>query len=254
MKKLALGLAVIWPAIGLAQDNGQTNQRWIDSEDFQFSVGLGVVGLSGVYDGQDDELLPFPLLAATYGALTVDITKGLEVRLWENDTTRLSAGVVYNGAPDLPDTDLFDDLDRDDWVGGSLSATHDFGMFDVALSGQVDISDQHDGGDAELSVGRSFVMGRTLFEGRLGATYLDANQGNYLYGVATDEANDLRAAYDVKESWTPHVDLAVFYAVTDTTSVGGFFRHEEFPDEIAESPLLDTSERTTIGLTLVRTF
>jgi outer membrane scaffolding protein for murein synthesis (MipA/OmpV family) len=254
MKNFVLGLIAIWPAVGLAQDAGLTQQRWLDSNDINFSVGLGVVGLSGVYEGQDDELLPFPLLTATYGPVTVDLTKGIDFRLWENHTTRLAAGVVYNGAPDLPDTALFDDLDRDDWIGGELSATRYFGVFDIALSGQVDLSDKHDGGNAELSVGRSFVLGRTLIEGRLGATYLDEKQGSYLYGVADDEANDLRAAYDVKESWTPHVDLSVFYGVTDNTSVGGFFRHEEFPDEIADSPLLDARERTTFGLTLVRTF
>jgi outer membrane scaffolding protein for murein synthesis (MipA/OmpV family) len=132
--------------------------------------------------------------------------------------------------------------------------THDFGAFNIALSGQVDISDEHNGGTALLSVGRSFSIGKTVIEGRLGATYLDEGQGMYLYGVADDESNDLRQAYDIKESWTPHIDLTVFHGVTDNTGVGISFRHEEFPDEIADSPLLDNRERTTFGLTLVRTF
>lgn len=254
MRNLLLGLAVIWPEIGLAQDLDPTNENWIDGNDVQFSIGFGLAGLSGLYEGQDDALLPFPLLRATYGPLTLDLTKGLEVRLWENDATRLAAAVVYNGALDLPDTALFEDLDRDDWIGGALSLTHDFGVFDIAVSGQVDVSDVHYGGNAELSVGRSLVVGRTLLEGRLGATYLDENQGNYLYGVADDEGNDLRAAYDVKESWTPHVDLSAFYGINANTVVGGFVRHEEFPDEIADSPLLATGERTTFGLTLIRSF
>ena len=128
MRNLLLGLAVIWPEIGLAQDLDPTNENWIDGNDVQFSIGFGLAGLSGLYEEQDDALLPFPLLRATYGPLTLDLTKGLEVRLWENDATRLAAAVVYNGALDLPDTALFEDLDRDDWIGGALSLTHDFGV------------------------------------------------------------------------------------------------------------------------------
>lgn len=254
MKKTLLCIAVIWPAFGLAQETATTNQGLIMGDGIQFSLGAGVAGVSGVYAGQDDELIPFPLLSATYGPLTLDITKGLEYRLWENATTKLAAAVVYNSAPALPDTALFSDLNRDDWIGGELSMTHDFGAFNVALSGQVDVSDEHNGGNAEISVGRSFIVGGTVIEGRLGTTYLDEAQGTYLYGVAEDENNALRQAYDVEDSWTPHIDLTVFHGITDNTGVGVSFRHEEFPDEIANSPLLETRERTTLGLTLITTF
>ena len=135
MKKTFLCLAVIWPAFGLAQETAIASQRLSNGDGIQLSLGVGVAGVSGVYAGQDDELIPFPLFAATYGPLTLDITKGLEFRLWENATTNVTAAVVYNSAPDLPDTALFADLDRDDWIGGELFITHDLGAFDIALSG-----------------------------------------------------------------------------------------------------------------------
>jgi outer membrane scaffolding protein for murein synthesis (MipA/OmpV family) len=93
-----------------------------------------------------------------------------------------------------------------------------------------------------------------MIEARVGASYLDQNYGNAFYGVAASEANALRAAYDLDESWSPFIELSAIVPMTNTTALVAGFRHEQLSNEISDSPLVDADERTTLGLSFIRTF
>ncbi len=240
-----LALALLLPQAAGAQE---TRDR------VELTYGAGLVGVSGVYVGEDDALLPYPHLAATYGNLTVSLGGGVEYALWTGKATTLSAALTYEGAPDLPDTALFAGLDRDDWIAAELALTHDLGLVDLALGLRADVSGTHDGGAAEVSVGRGFALGTAVVEGRIGASYMDARLAGHLFGVAPSEATALRAAYAPGASWTPHLDLSILYPLPGGTMIGGFFRHEALPNSISRSPLVGADERTILGLNLVRQF
>jgi outer membrane protein len=242
----AIMAASILPSFATAQD--------APDQDLAFTYGIGVVGLSGVYVGQDDELLPFPVLGVSYGQWSLSIAKGIEFQAIATPTTRLSFALVYDPAADMPDTQLFADLDREDGAALEIEGSHDFGIFDIAAVVRRDVSQRHDGVGGDFSLGRSTLIGQTLIEGRVGASYLDQYYGNALYGVGANEANALRASYDLDESWSPFVELSAIVPINDTTSFVAGFRHEQLSDEISSSPLVDADERTTLGLSLIRTF
>lgn len=254
MNPRPLLVLLLSPNLGSAEGLSSSQEPFAHPPSFQLSYGAGLFGTSGVYVGEEDQLFAVPLLAITYRGFTANIAKGLEYRFFENENSAISTSLEYNNAPDLPDTALFDGLLREDWVSAGLYATHDFGYLNVAVSTQFDISGEHNGSNTEVSVGRTFELGRAIVEGRIGASYLDADQANYLFGVGTDETSSLREAYSVDASWSPHVELSVLYPLSEETAIGGFFKHEEFSKEIADSPLVGFEERTTIGITLSRTF
>jgi outer membrane protein len=223
-------------------------------QDLTFTYGIGVVGLSGVYGGQDGELLPFPVLGVSYGQWSLSIAKGIQFQAIATPTTRLSFALVYDLAADMPDTQLFADLDREDGAAFEIEGSHDFGIFDIAAVVRRDVSQRHDGVSGDLSIGRSTVIGQTLFEARAGASYLNQNYGNAFYGVAASEANALRASYDLGESWSPFVEFSAIVPINDTASFVAGFRHEHLSKDITNSPLVDADERTTLGLSIIRTF
>jgi outer membrane protein len=242
----AIVAAAILPTFAGAQD--------APGEDLTFTYGIGVVGLSGVYVGQADELLPFPVLGVSYGQWSLSIAKGIGFQAIATPNTRLSFALVYDPAADMPDTQLFAGLDREDEAAFEIEGSHDFGFFDIAAVVRRDVSQRHDGVSGDLSIGRSTLIGRTLFESRMGASYLDQNYGNAFYGVGVGEANAERESYNLDESWSPYVEVSAIVPINDATVFVAGFRHEQLSDEISNSPLVDADERTTLGLSLIRTF
>lgn len=243
---IALTAAALLPSFGSAQDAADRG--------YTLTYGAGVAGLSGVYIGQDDELFAVPVLSATRGRWSLSLAKGLQFYAVQTATTDLSAALIYDPIFETPNTPLFAGLDRKDGAAFEIEGSHDFGLFDVSAKLTQDVSERHEGLSADLSLGHSFVVGQTLIEGRVGGSYLDEKSGAYLYGVAQNEANALRGAYAVAANWSPYVALTAIVPMNDTTALVAGFRHEQLSDEIANSPLVATDERTTMGLTIVRTF
>jgi outer membrane scaffolding protein for murein synthesis (MipA/OmpV family) len=221
---------------------------------FNLTYGVGLAGLSGVYVGQDDELIPFPVFVLSHGKWSLSIDKGIQFYALETATTTLSFAIVYEPTPEAPKTALFAGLNRDDGAALEIDVSHNFGAFDVAGTIKRDASQIHDGIAAEVSVGRTIAVGNAFVEGRLGGSYLDQNYGNYLYGVAASEANALRATYDVKANWSPYIEISATLPINDLTTIAAGFRHEQLSQEISDSPLVGSDERTTMGLSIIRTF
>jgi outer membrane scaffolding protein for murein synthesis (MipA/OmpV family) len=249
MKKYlaSIMLVAIFPAVCLAQSE--------PAPDFECTFGAGLVGISGVYVDQKDELFAFPLFSVSYKQFTLGILEGVQYRAVETENTNISFSLVYDLFLDRPDTTLFAGLDRKDTVSFEVAASHNFGVFDISGSVKRDILNKHEGLSAEVSVGRSILIKSVHLEGRAGASYLDGNYGSYLYGIGINEANSLRNAFTVDPSWSPFVQLsAAVPVIDDSTTLVGSFRHVELSKEISNSPLVGAGERTWFGLTIARRF
>ena len=243
---IAMMATAILPTFVTAQD--------ATDEGISFTYGAGVTGLSGVYVGQDDELLVFPVLAVSLGQWSLSFAKGIQFQAVQTATTDLSFALIYDPIFETPNTPLVAGLARKDGAAFEIEGSNDLGLFDISATLTQDVSERHEGLSADLSLGRSLMVGQTLVEGRVGASYLDEKSGTYLYGVAATEANTLRNAYAVAANWSPYVELTAIVPMNDTTSLVAGFRHEQLSDEISNSPLVETDERTTMGLSIIRTF
>lgn len=237
--------ALLGPGTALAQqaDEGVT-----------LTFGAGVAATSGLYVGQDDEVLPFPILMARYGDWTADLARGIRYAVVTTDRSRVEVGLAYRFGPDLPETALFDGLERDGNIELVTSIAHAFEAFDIVAEVGADVSSVHDGFRADLSVGRTMAVGLFHVGGRLGVEYLDADFGNHLYGVRPDEATASRGAYSSGETLTPRIELSAALPFENGASLVGFVEYRRLPDAVTGSPLVADRDQTSIGLSLMRSF
>ncbi|MEC3862954.1 MipA/OmpV family protein [Mesobacterium sp. TK19101] len=224
------------------------------TEGATLTFGAGVVATSGFYVGQDDEVLPFPVLMVSHGDWTADLARGIRYAALSTDSTRVEVGLAYRFGPDLPETALFDGLDRDGNVELVASLAHAFDAFDIAAEVGADISSVHDGFRADLSVGRTMAVGLFHVGGRLGVEYFDADFGNHLYGVRPDEATASRGPYSPGETLTPRIELSAALPFENGASLVGFVEYRRLPDAVTGSPLVADRDQTSIGLSLMRSF
>jgi len=154
---------LLGPGTALAQ---QADER------VTLTFGAGIAATSGLYVEQDDEVSPFPILIATYGDWTADLSRGIRYAAVTTDRTRVEVGLAYRFGPDLPETALFDGLDRDGNIELVASIAHGFEAFDIAAEVGADVSSVHDGFRADLSVGRTVSVGLIQVGGRSGVEYL----------------------------------------------------------------------------------
>ena len=237
--------ALLGPGVALAQqvDDGVT-----------LTFGAGVAASSGLYVGQDDEVLPFPTLMATYGNWTADLAGGVRYAAVSTERTRVEIGLAYRFDPDLPEAALFDGLDRDGNIELVASIEHGFDGFDIAAEVGADISSVHDGLRADVSIGRTVAVGVFQVGGRVGVEYLDADSANHLYGVRANEANSTRSAYSLGETLTPRIELSAALPFKNGATLVGFVEYTRLPNEIVDSPLVADRDQTSIGISLMRNF
>ena len=218
------------------------------------TYGGGIAATSGLYVGQEDERLPFPILTASYGNWTADLTRGLRYAALSTESSRVEVGLAYRLGPDLPDIALFDGLDRGGHPELVAAVEHQFEGLDIAAEFGADLWSPHGGLRADLSVGQSVAVGLFEVKGRLGAEYLDADAAAHLYGVRPDEATSLRAAYQPGALWTPRIELSASLPVGSGAELVGFLEYRALPDAVADSPLVADRTETTFGLSLTRSF
>jgi outer membrane scaffolding protein for murein synthesis (MipA/OmpV family) len=237
--------ALLGPGVALAQQ--------VD-EGITLTFGAGVAASSGLYVGQDDEVLPFPILMATYGNWAADLAGGVRYAAVSTDRTRVEIGLAYRFDPDLPQTALFDGLDRDGNIELVASIAHGFDGFDIAADVGADISSVHGGLRADVSIGRTVAVGVFHVGGRLGVEYLDGDFANHLYGVSPDEATSIRSVYSPGETLTPRIELSAALPFENGATLVGFVEYRRLPDAIVDSPLVADRGQTSIGLSLMRNF
>jgi outer membrane protein len=242
---LAIALSVaVAPGHATAQDTGGG---------LALTFGAGLVASSGVYAGQDDEITPFPVIAASFGDWIVD-ARGVRYAAVATERTRVDIGLAYGFAPDLPDTPFFAGLDRDAHVELVATVTRRFDGFDIGAEVAGDVSSVHDGVRADLSVGRAVPLGGMRVEGRLGVEYLDADFAAHRFGVRPGEAAAGRPAYAPGRTVTPRLELSAALPFENGTTLVGFVEYRRLPDAIADSPLVAVRDQTSVGLMLMRRF
>ncbi|WP_425038588.1 MipA/OmpV family protein [Primorskyibacter sp. S187A] len=236
-------LALLGPGVALAQqaDEGVT-----------LTFGAGVAATSGLYVGQDDEVLPFPILMATYRDWTADVSRGIRYAAVTTDRTRVEVGPAYRFGPDVPETALFNGLDRDGNIELVASIAHGFDGFDIATEVGADISSVHDGVRADLLVGRTVSVVRLQVGGRLGVGYLDADFGCHLCGVGPDAATSSRVAYSPGETLPPRIEFSAALPFENGASLIDFVEYRRLPDPVTGSPLGADRDQTSIALSLMR--
>lgn len=169
----------------------------------------------------------------------------------------LTFGVALGvrAGPDFPDGALFEGLDRDYAVEAGLFARYDIGTAGYVGGGIMhDVSSEHHGFEADLHVGTEFALGSVGVDLSLGGKFRSADLNQYLIGVSGSEANAQRAAYTPGSSVTPYIELSASVPLSEALTLVGAVSYEHLGETYEDSPLVNRSNASSLGLGLVYQF
>ena len=209
-------------------------------------VGIIVDGDQSPYvEGMDSvDVLPYIAFETERFHIGID---GISYEAFDNGSLSIDARLDPRFAPDLPNTTLFDGLDRDDAIDAGLSANYSFGQTYAAVRVKGDVTGVYDGFAGELAIGYETVLGPLLIDASAGVQLRDANLNNYLYGVSTEEAADGRPAFKLSNTANAFAEVTVLMPVADDMFVLGEIWYADL-GEAADSPLVADDSR--LGITL----
>ncbi|MCX2978750.1 MipA/OmpV family protein [Candidatus Marimicrobium litorale] len=208
----------------------------------RLGVGVGAISRSSPYRGYDGgvtQVIP----AVTYNGDRLQILgPKISFGLIGTGELRLAAAGTYRpGVYDEDDSDYLSGMgDRDSTFMAGLALRAELPMgFDAALSYQHDVLDRIGGGEARLSIDKSFQFGGFRLSPELGVNWLAQDLADYDFGVPRDKATAVRPAYRVDSVFTADVGAGILYEITTDWLLVANVAVEFFDDEITDSPIVN---------------
>ncbi len=244
-------------AIPLAVAQDYTVEEW------SMTIGAGAV-YSPIYEGSGNyKLSPIPYVNVKWRDRVTLGVDGLTADVLKNDTSKVGAGLVYDGGRDEDGGSLFRDGDDDRLRGvgdidGALGvkayAAHDFEP--VTLSGSVTqfLGDENDGLLAKAAISKRIPMSQQLFvTPSLSTTWASENYTQTFFGVnAGQEAQSRFAQYNAESGFKDvTAGVGALYAINENVFIISNASIKQLVGDAADSPISedDTSAAlfTTIG-------
>ncbi len=237
-------LAALWAPGAAAQDepvgDGGADQ-W----------RLGVMGSisDDAYAGADASTSVLPLIYFDGRWLFFHATEG-GVHLYRSGAFTLDALLSLGGQEMDPDDlgrreltaagvdrDRLDDRDRSYYAGLAGTWRTPFGV--LGAEAQTDISGNAEGERYHGYYAYPWQAGDLRITPSLGVTYLSGRITDYYFGVDTDESLDGSYAYYPDAALVPGAGLDLAYALNRDWAVYAGLEYQHYPDEIADSPLIE---------------
>lgn len=223
------------------------------SAEGQWTIGALGVGATGVYVDEKDEAGFAPILSYDTEKLHVGLD-GLSYQVYDYGVGQIDVALGYRGAPAFPDKNpLFDGLKREDAVELGISTQLEFGDAYVGLDAFKDVSDTHEGIEADFTFGYVMAAGNFQLDAAVGARFRDNKLNQYLYGVSAAEATADRSAFTAEKTTTAFANLTVGYAITENITAMAQVSYEDIGKN-HDSPLVAKSSSTGVGLGIAWTF
>ena len=208
----------------------------------RLGVGMGAISRSSPYRGYDGgvtQVIP----AVTYNGERLQILgPNVSFGLIGTGKLRLAAAGTYRpGVYDEDDSDYLSGMgDRDSTFMAGLALRSELPMgFDAALSYQHDLLDRIGGGEARISIDKSFQFRSFRLSPEIGVNWLAQDLADYDFGVPRDKATAGRPAYRVDSVFTADVGLGIQYEITTDWLLVANVAVEFFDNEITDSPIVD---------------
>lgn len=206
-----------------------------------FSLGLGVMGSSGLYVGEDSAAMAVPLLRYDSDAFSIGLPDGARVTLLDRSDIRLSAVISPRfSAIDASDAPELDGLNREFTADGGVQGRYAFsGRTQLRFRAVTELTEEHGGSEVALAARHAVPLGRVplMFEG--GVTWQSADLTGYLYGVSVAEATGARPAYSPGDVVIPYLSVGTAVPITQKTRLVANIRADFLPDEVTLSPIVD---------------
>ena len=210
-----------------------------------FSVGLGGVGRSSPYAGDDAGVFQ-PLPAITYNGSRLQwFGPSLRYGLVGTDELRLAATATYRlRAYEEDDSSALAGMgDREDTLMAGLAVISELPAgVNLSLGYEHDVLDQIGGGAAQLAASRSFQWGAARFSPELGLNWTSSRLADHDFGVASDVAAVGRPAYDVGDYLSVELGVGSFVELSRDWRLSFDVGVEFLPSEVTDSPIVEDDQ------------
>jgi outer membrane protein len=226
-----------------------------------WGIGAGAAAIDSPYAGEDIRIRPIPLLSyegerfffrgATGGyhfihtpAVSFDFIGA--ARLDGIDVEDL--GVDELAARGI-DRRLLED--RDDQLDAGLGLSWRGGLGELQLRAVTDVTDTSSGQEMSLTYSYRMQMGSFTVTPLVGIAYLSEDLANYYYGTLDEEVSRGVVDYKPGSAVTTQAGVNLMRPIGEHWAMMGSVRYTMLPDELSDSPLIesDSSASMFLGLT-----
>ena len=227
-----------------------------------FSTGLGIVGSTGLYIGEDTNLIPVPLLSYEGDRFFL---RGLYagMKLYKNELFTLNGIVNVNmnklDVDDLNESKLaqknlsrvqLEDRDISADVGLEAIVKVPYGI--ISVQAVNDIGNASDAAEVKANYQYFWRLNNqwTLMP-NVGVEWLSDSRANYYYGTLDSEVAKGVEKYRPNNLIIPYLSLGASYSLNPKIRVTSAVTHKFLPDKIVNSPLIDKDSMTNffMGIT-----
>lgn len=229
---------------------------WIGGE---LSLGGAVMVESEIYRGMDSEIQPTFFLRYENGPIEIQAVDSLDITysFYPSDAFEiaLKGSLFFDEGYDPDDSAYLKGMDKlDTLYSAGVEVTWNFSGWELGFEVMQDISGEHDGRQAELSIEYPWNAGEFEFTPGLSLTWMDKDMTDYFYGVSSREAGSNRMAYSPDSGFELDLSLMVQYPLYGNFTAVGLAGITAYSSEITDSPLVDEDYSAQIVFGIMYTF
>jgi MipA family protein len=244
MRQLLFLIILILPFNFLNAKNPQTasQENSFTSKKGFFTIGAASIWSKSVYKGADDRFLPLPFITYQKGRFSfMGLGLGYKIFLSEKFIVKLNAKTSMGGFnPDK--SDFLEGMRKRNWqLSAGPTATWKLGGNSASLRFLTDISNEHNGSEIALSLGRSERYGKWSFKPSINILWQNAKMANYYYGVYPNEATAWRPAYKPSDIFKTGTSLSVNFMANRNIFWFLNMSYRKLSSQITNSPIINSS-------------
>lgn len=211
-----------------------------------WSLGAGAIASDRGYIGEGNRIVPFPFVGYEGERFFI---RGPELGVKLMDGESFDFDIVARGrfdGFDAEDLDIDGLEDRDDGVDAGFVGTFSGGFGRIEFSAVADVTDTSDGQEVRLEYGYPFRGGRTTITPSVAASWLSEDLADYYFGTLPDEILRDVPAYAPGDVLVPEIGVSMQFMLNERWSLFGQASYRQWPNEIRDSPLIDSSGSGTL--------
>ena len=253
LRKIVTITALCIPTLAFAEQQPQRPAQ--TGKPQGLSVGVGVVGSSGIYIGEKTEIIPVPVIAyeserffvrglsagaALYGDRVFSVNAIANVNMMNLDVGELSTRQLAEKG--ISKAQL-EDRDRSVDLGVEASMRKPYGI--ISAQALHDVGGASEGAELRLNYQYFWrIDPRLSLIPNVGVEWLSDKRANYYYGILNSEVARGVDAYRPDQVFIPHVSLGANYVINEKVNVFGVAMQKFLPNKVQDGPLVDQSSQT----------
>ncbi len=223
------------------------------------SIGLAAIGEREIYKGVGTEFEGAPFLRYVNGPFELQTYGGINAIYRFYGTSNLSVAVIgsvlMGGGYDADDSDYLQGMDEfHTMYNAGFEVESQFYGWDVGLEIAQDVSGEHNGQEAEISLSYQWMVAGFEFTPSLSMTWFSKKTVDHYYGVSAAETRADRPSYSPGASYEASAELMVQRRIFGNFTAVGITGISTFGNDIKDSPLVEKDYEISGVLGVMYTF